>query len=207
MHRACAHSLMPGPAGPCQGQPVLSLPCSGQSSSSQPTARLRGPGRLGASHPPLLGQGTALLLLPAQPRKTVYINSHFQAIIARKSARKLIFFEMKAYFTCFAPPKRCSLDHVLRGPKSSSVQAREKLGASIFSKYMLSVCDYQWKCAITCINLILEAKCPTGWQIAGCFLLACDSLQTPSLPPSLRVRSHQERSSRHLTGASPPDPD
>lgn len=76
---------------------------------------------------------------------------------------------------------------------------------------MLSVCDYQWKCAITRINLILEAKCPTGWHIANFFLLPCDSLQTPALPPSLHVRSHQQHCllytehSGTLTGASPPD--
>lgn len=32
---------------------------------------------------------------------------------------------------------------------------------------MLSVCDYQWKRAITHVNLILEAKRPTGWRTAN----------------------------------------
>lgn len=32
---------------------------------------------------------------------------------------------------------------------------------------MLSACDYQWKRAITRVNLIWEAKCPTGWRTAN----------------------------------------
>lgn len=69
---------------------------------------------------------------------------------------------------------------------------------------MLNVCDYQWKCATTCINLILEARCPSGWHIANFFLFGCDSLQTPSSPPSLRVRSHQKLCILYtLTGAMP----
>lgn len=112
--------------------------------------------------------------------------------MARNSARKLLFLKTKAFFTCLASPNKCSLHCVLRGLQSSSVQVREKLRAYIFLKYMLSVCDYQWKCAITRVNLILEAKCPTGWHIANFFsfpVILCKSCHFPHLRV---VYSHQK---------------
>lgn len=128
MCRAYAHSLMPPPpAGPPQGQPAPVLAMLG----------LGGPGRRGhkastraycftpttcrARHTPA---STSFLT-----QKIVYISLHFQGYHGKEKCQEVPFFEMKAYFTCLAPPNKCSLHHVLRGPKSSSVQVREKLRA------------------------------------------------------------------------------
>lgn len=118
---------------------------------------------------------------------------------------------MNAYFACLASPNKRSLHHVLRGPKSSSAQVREKLGAYIFLKYMLSVCDYQWKRAITRVNLILEAKCPTGWRIANFFsfpVILCKPCHSLHLSRSAAIRSADSCTFSirvSLTRASTPD--
>lgn len=55
---------------------------------------------------------------------------------------------------------------------------------------MLSVCDYQWKRAITRVNLILEAKCPTGWRIANFSsfpAILCKPCHSPHLSMSAAI--------------------